>query len=173
MGSGKLKDSKSQTNTMNGTQSMRKTKINKLDTIRISAVDQPRGISEKASESLTTFLNMKENERPIKESTLPITEEESSAYKPLIGTQKSRQTDEMISPTKKLASIPESARMSAAEAGMSTERQFFEKQFLERFNQIQTLDKEKNIKFFQCIGDPKISEEGVDIIKGERDDHRV
>jgi len=115
---------------------------------------------------------MKENERPMKESTHPIPEEESGGYKTLIGTQKSRQTEEMISPTKKLASIPESTRISAAEGGISTERQFFEKQFLERFNQIQMLDKEKNIKFFQCIGDPKISEEGENTIKGEREDHR-
>jgi len=44
---------------------------------------------------------------------------------------------------------------------------------LERFNQVQTLDKEKNIKFFQCIGDPQLGQEGVDFIKKEKEDNYV
>lgn len=109
MGSGKLKD-KNQTEAANGKSNLRKSKPNKLDTIRFSGVDNLKMGSDKASESLATFLNIKENERPIKESTLPITEEETSMYRTLIQTQKSRFNEEGISPNKKQLETIESAR---------------------------------------------------------------
>lgn len=39
---------------------------------------------------------------------------------------------------------------------------------MERFNQIQSLDKEKNIKFFQCIGDPTFTKDNENEILNER-----
>ncbi len=44
---------------------------------------------------------------------------------------------------------------------------------MERFNQIQTLDKEKYIKFFQSIGDPQITEKGKLEITQEKQTHKV
>lgn len=168
MGSGKLKD-KNQNETIND-RSLKKTKLNKLDHIRISAVDNLKGISEKASESLTTFLNMKDQEKLLKESIPPIAEENNKTYKPLIQSQKSHY-ENSFSPKKKGYNLSDLTRMTAREGVITSERQTLEKQFLERFNQIQMLDKEKNIKFFQCIGDPQLRQDEIDSIKKEKEDN--
>jgi hypothetical protein len=48
-----------------------------------------------------------------------------------------------------------------------------EKQFLDRFNQIAHIDKEKNIKFFRCVGDPAFTKENEEKILNERAENRV
>ena len=121
MGSGKLKD-KGQGETLNGKSNARRLKPNKLDTIRISAVENMKGPSEKISESLTTILNIKENEKPVRESNLPITEEEVSGYKTLIQTQKSRVVNDDISPNKKTGVTFESNRLTSGRE-ISSDRQ--------------------------------------------------
>ena len=121
MGSGKLKD-KSQGETLNGKSNARRLKPNKLDTIRISAVENMKGHTEKISESLTTILNIKENEKPVRESNLPITEEEVSGYKTLIQTQKSRVVDDATSPNKKLGVTFESNKLASGRE-VSSDRQ--------------------------------------------------
>lgn len=120
MGSGKLKD-RNQTEPINERIS-KKSKVNKLDHIRISAVDNLKGISEKASESLTTFLNMKDHEKTLKESILPITEEINKTYKPLIQSQKSHYNENSVSPTKKGIQQIELSRFTGRE-GFTSERQ--------------------------------------------------
>lgn len=96
MGSGKLKDNK-ETDGKESRDLKKRTKIGKLDTIRISTVDQLKFTSEKASESLTTFLNLKDGDKnPI------ATEEEPKNYKPLM-TQKARMREDAISEEKKSA----------------------------------------------------------------------
>ncbi|CAD8145233.1 unnamed protein product [Paramecium pentaurelia] len=47
-------------------------------------------------------------------------------------------------------------------------RQLLEKSYLDHFNQIQSLDKEKEMRFFQCVGDPPINESQVQDIILER-----
>jgi len=121
MGSGKLKD-KNQNETLNE-RAFKKSKINKLDHIRISAVDNLKGISEKASESLTTFLNMKDHEKTLKESNFPIAEEYNKTYKPLIQSQKSHYNENPWSPTKKGNYLAELPRLTGREGIITSERQ--------------------------------------------------
>ncbi len=106
MGSGKLKN-KSQNETINSRQ--KTLKPHKLDHIKISAVDNLKGISEKASESLTTFFNFKENEK-VKETMNHTNEDERRAYRPLIQSQKTHVVDNLKSPLKKSIQLVESAR---------------------------------------------------------------
>ena len=48
-----------------------------------------------------------------------------------------------------------------------------EKEFLEKYNKIQQLDKEKDIKFFQCIGDGEISPPTINSITNFRFETKV
>lgn len=116
MGSGKLKDKeKTQGETVNGRSNLTKQKMSKIDTMRMSAVDNLKGISEKTSETLTTFFNIKENDRTTKEGNIAIAEEDASMYKPLIQTQKSRVNEEGVSPTKKPSMIEVGTRIYGRE----------------------------------------------------------
>lgn len=125
MGSGKLKDKeKTQGETVNGRSSLTKQKkMSKIDTMRMSAVDNLKGISEKASESLTTFFNIKENDRTTKDGNVPIAEEDASMYKPLIQSQKSRINEDGASPTKKPSMIEVATRVFGREEPETANRQ--------------------------------------------------
>jgi hypothetical protein len=48
-----------------------------------------------------------------------------------------------------------------------------EKAYIDRFNKVAQLDKEKNIKFFQSIGDPTFTEDNERAIMAERDEYKV
>ncbi len=52
-------------------------------------------------------------------------------------------------------------------------RQSLEKAYLERFNKVAQLDKEKNIKFFQSVGDPTFTEENERTIIAVREEYTV
>ena len=43
-----------------------------------------------------------------------------------------------------------------------------EKQFVDNFNAIMNKEKEKNIKFFQSVGDPDLTEQQINAIEEER-----
>jgi hypothetical protein len=75
--------------------------LGKLDTIRISTVDHLKFTSEKASESLTTFLNLRDGE---KTGNQVLSEEEAKNYKPLM-TQKARMKEDIIPEEKKSANF--------------------------------------------------------------------
>ena len=51
---------------------------------------------------------------------------------------------------------------------VTTNRQAQEKAFLDHFNRVQSLDKEKEIKFFPCIGDGGITDEDINSIQKGR-----
>lgn len=164
MGSGKLKEKEDGNKESRGI--TKRGKLSKLDTIRISTVDQLKFTSDKGSESMTTFLNLKDGDR-IKESN--IHEDDPKQYKSLI-RQKSRQKEETIIEEKRSTHLKSSPSLTQVPGNS---RQALEKKFLDRFNDIASLDKEKNIKFFQCIGDPTFTKENENEIIQERDTNRV
>ncbi len=164
VGSGKIKDK--ERDTKDGNELKKRNKLGKLDTIRISTVDHLKFTSEKVSESLTTFLNMN-GER----NAIP-SEEEAKIYKPLM-TQKARLKEETIPEEKKSATLDNTKISQPIFAGTLNSRQALEKSFLDRFNEVAHLDKEKNIKFFGCVGDPTFTKENEEDILNERQHNKV
>ncbi|KRX00149.1 hypothetical protein PPERSA_10648 [Pseudocohnilembus persalinus] len=51
-------------------------------------------------------------------------------------------------------------------------RQQLEKEFIDKFNEVRLLDKNKEIKFFQCVGDKVISKESTEEIEKERVEYK-
>ena len=99
VGSGKIKERENENKESRDLK--KRVKLGKLDTIRISTVDHLKFTSEKASESLTTFLNLRDGE---KTGNQVLSEEEAKNYKPLM-TQKARMKEDIIPEEKKSANF--------------------------------------------------------------------
>lgn len=63
----------------------------------------------------------------------------------------------------------QSAEFTKQTTQLNSGRQLQEKIYLDHYNQVQQLDKDKDIKFFQCIGDYPIEQYAIEDIKKERD----
>jgi len=69
--------------------------------------------------------------------------------------------------------IPKEAehQAKALSLGLTPDTLIFEENFVKTFHQINTQLKEREIKFFQCIGDPALTQEQIEAIIAYRNDN--
>lgn len=153
-------------------------KLSKLDSNRMTFLENVR--SDRLSEST----NVKGEDKPIEGENITAIEDANIAYKPLINQTSKLREETRFEETKKDMGRSTMQKRSVSSPTMEptrtnfktqnlTERQvsacrrsivntrlkkILEKAFIDRFNLFQQTDKDKMIKFFQCVGDPHTTE---------------
>lgn len=144
-----------------GRVNVKKEKDKKLNTVKpLARSNSARKVSEKPSE-------INKNLQPLTNNFINSDNNENLSKK----TKNFRVGSGKRKPDPQPEAIPEKEKQPSF--SKMTPKQISEKEFLEKYKKIQKVDRDKDIKFFECIGDNEISVEKINEIKNYRDQIKV